>query len=155
MTEFHQDGRAGIDAALVQRLIAEQFPQWADLPVTPVKVDGWDNRTYRLGSDLTARLPTHASYVAAVDKEHRWLPVLAPHLPLEIPEAVAKGAPGEGYPHSWAIRRWITGRTATADSVADLDSLGPCPRLGVVEGPHHRGPPGHRDRSGGPVTPSY
>ncbi|MFG1905529.1 aminoglycoside phosphotransferase family protein [Kribbella sp. NPDC048928] len=123
MTEFHQDGRAGIDAELVRRLIADQFPQWADLPVTPVKVDGWDNRTYRLGSDLTARLPTHASYVAAVDKEHRWLPVLAPHLPLEIPEAVAKGAPGEGYPHPWAIRRWIAGRTATVDSVEDLDEF--------------------------------
>ncbi|HET6739773.1 MAG TPA: aminoglycoside phosphotransferase family protein [Kribbella sp.] len=123
MTEFHQDGRAGIDADLVRRLIAEQFPQWADLPVTPVKVDGWDNRTYRLGSDLTARLPTHASYVAAVDKEHRWLPVLAPHLPLEIPEAVAKGAPGAGYPHPWAVRRWITGRTATTESVEDLDEF--------------------------------
>jgi aminoglycoside phosphotransferase (APT) family kinase protein len=123
VTEFHQDGRAGIDADLVRRLIAEQFPQWADLPVTPVKVDGWDNRTYRLGSDLTARLPTHASYVAAVGKEHRWLPVLAPHLPLEIPEAVAKGAPGAGYPHPWAIRRWIAGRTATVDSVDDLDEF--------------------------------
>ncbi|HEY3558953.1 MAG TPA: aminoglycoside phosphotransferase family protein [Kribbella sp.] len=123
MTEFHEDGRAGIDAALVRRLIAQQFPQWADLPVTPVKVDGWDNRTYRLGSELTARLPTHASYVAAVDKEHKWLPVLAPQLPVEIPEAVAKGAPGEGYPHPWAIRRWIPGRTASVDSVEDLDEF--------------------------------
>ncbi|MFF0344861.1 aminoglycoside phosphotransferase family protein [Kribbella sp. NPDC004875] len=123
MTDFHQDGRAGIDAALVRRLIAQQFPQWADLPVTPVKIDGWDNRTYRLGKDLTARLPTHSSYVAAVDKEHRWLPILAPHLPVEIPEAVAKGAPGEGYPHPWAIRRWISGETASTGTVADLDEF--------------------------------
>ena len=120
MTEFPQDGRAGIDAALVRRLIAQQFPQWADLPVTPVQVEGWDNRTYRLGSELTVRLPTHASYVAAVDKEHRWLPVLGPQLPVEIPEAVAKGAPGEGYPHPWAIRRWIDGHTASHDTVTDL-----------------------------------
>ena len=123
MTDFHQDGRAGIDAALVRRLIAQQFPQWAELPVTPVKIDGWDNRTYRLGPELTARLPTHASYVAAVDKEHRWLPVLAPALPVAIPEAVAKGAPGEGYPYPWAIRRWISGETASLSTVPDLDEF--------------------------------
>jgi aminoglycoside phosphotransferase (APT) family kinase protein len=123
VTDFHQDGRAGIDAALVRRLIAQQFPQWADLPVTPVKIDGWDNRTYRLGSGLTARLPTHTSYVAAVDKEHQWLPVLGPQLPVEIPEAVAKGAPGEGYPYPWAIRRWIPGETATVETIADLDEF--------------------------------
>ncbi|RZT27453.1 aminoglycoside phosphotransferase (APT) family kinase protein [Kribbella sp. VKM Ac-2569] len=123
MTDFHQDGRAGIDADLVRRLIAQQFPQWADLPVTPVKIDGWDNRTYRLGSGLTARLPTHTSYVAAVDKEHQWLPVLGPQLPVEIPEAVAKGAPGEGYPYPWAIRRWIPGETASVETIADLDEF--------------------------------
>jgi aminoglycoside phosphotransferase (APT) family kinase protein len=120
VTDFHEDGRAGIDAALVRRLIAKQFPQWADLPVTPVKIDGWDNRTYRLGTDLTARLPTAAAYVPAVEKEHQWLPVLAPYLPVEIPTAVAKGAPGEGYPYPWAIRRWIDGRTASPQTVTDL-----------------------------------
>ena len=123
MTESHQDGRAGIDAALVRRLIAQQFPQWADLPVTPVKIDGWDNRTYRLGTELTARLPTHETYTAAIDKEHEWLPVLAPYLPVAIPEAVAKGSPGEGYPYHWAIRRWIDGETATSENIADLDEF--------------------------------
>ena len=123
MTESHQDGRAGIDAALVRRLIAQQFPQWADLPVTPVKIDGWDNRTYRLGTELTARLPTQESYTAAIDKEHEWLPVLAPYLPVAIPEAVAKGSPGEGYPYHWAIRRWIDGETATVENIADLDGF--------------------------------
>src|ERR687889_2614091 len=99
------DARFKIDAHLVRRLVAAQFPQWADLPVTPVEVDGWDNRTYRLGDDLTARLPTAAGYEAAVHKEHRWLPLLAPVLPVGIPEAVAKGSPGENYPYFWAIRR--------------------------------------------------
>ncbi|MFD7158974.1 aminoglycoside phosphotransferase family protein [Kribbella sp. NPDC059898] len=122
MTELPQDGRAGIDAALVRRLIAQQFPQWADLPVTPVAVDGWDNRTYRLGSGLTARLPTAEAYVAAVDKEHVWLPRLGPELPVEIPEAVAKGKPGLGYPHPWAVRRWISGETAAPETV-DLDEF--------------------------------
>ncbi|MEU8221345.1 aminoglycoside phosphotransferase family protein [Kribbella sp. NPDC048915] len=118
-----QDGRAGIDAELVRRLIAQQFPQWADLPVTPVEVDGWDNRTYRLGNELTVRLPTHEAYATAVDKEHQWLPVLAPHLPVPIPTAVAKGAPGAGYPHPWAIRDWLDGRTAAASTVPDLSAF--------------------------------
>jgi len=123
VTDYHQDGRAGIDAELVRRLLADQFPQWADLPVTPVKIDGWDNRTYRLGSELTARLPTADGYTAAVDKEHQWLPILAPALPVSIPEAVAKGDPGQGYPYHWAIRRWIDGQTASPETVADLDDF--------------------------------
>ncbi|EST32804.1 aminoglycoside phosphotransferase family protein [Streptomyces niveus] len=68
------DGRAGIDTALVKRLIAARFPRWAHLPVVPVAVDGWDNRTYRLGEDKTVRLPTAAGYAPAVGKECDWLP---------------------------------------------------------------------------------
>jgi aminoglycoside phosphotransferase (APT) family kinase protein len=123
VTDISQDGRAGIDAALVRRLIAAQFPELADLPVTPVKVDGWDNRTYRLGSELTARLPTGAAYAPAVQKEHEWLPVLAPYLPVEIPSTVALGVPGEGYPYHWAVRRWIDGETASLESVGDFDEF--------------------------------
>jgi aminoglycoside phosphotransferase (APT) family kinase protein len=119
----HTDGRAGIDAALVKRLIAAQFPQWDDLPVTPVKVDGWDNRTYRLGAELTVRLPTAESYTPAVDKEDRWLPILAPALPVPIPEPVAKGAPGEGYPFSWSVRRWMDGETASPDRIEDMTAF--------------------------------
>ena len=114
------DGRAGIDAALVHRLVARQFPQWADLAMRPVAVDGWDNRTYRLGEHLTARLPTRPAYAEAVPKEHRWLPVLGPLLPLPVPEPLALGAPGEGYPHRWSVRRWIPGGTAEHDRVDDL-----------------------------------
>ncbi|WP_353000624.1 phosphotransferase [Mesorhizobium sp. M1295] len=87
-----------IDAALVRRLIAAQFPEWADLPVEPVEPGGWDNRTFRLGDRMSVRLPSAAAYVAQVEKEHRWLPRLAPHLPLPIPVPLARGAPGEGYP---------------------------------------------------------
>ncbi|MEQ7004898.1 aminoglycoside phosphotransferase family protein [Actinopolymorpha sp. B17G11] len=116
----HTDGRAGIDATLVKRLIASQFPQWGDLPVTPVEIDGWDNRTYRLGDELTVRLPTAEAYAPAVDKEDRWLPILAPALPVPIPVPVAKGAPGEGYPFSWSIRRWMDGETASPDRIEDM-----------------------------------
>ncbi|MEU4432664.1 phosphotransferase [Nocardia rhamnosiphila] len=79
------DGRAGIDVRLVEQLIATQFPQWSRLPVTPVAHDGHDNRTYRLGEELTVRLPTAAPYASGITKESRWLPALGPALPLRIP----------------------------------------------------------------------
>jgi aminoglycoside phosphotransferase (APT) family kinase protein len=120
MTGAGPDGRAGIDADLVRRLLVAQHPQWADLPIAPVEVDGWDNRTYRLGDDLTVRLPTAEGYVPAVAKEDTWLPRLAPHLPLPVPEPVATGEPGEGYPFPWSVRRWLPGAPAQARLVDDL-----------------------------------
>ncbi|GAB3422887.1 aminoglycoside phosphotransferase family protein [Flindersiella endophytica] len=119
----HVDGRAGIDAALVQRLLAAQFPQWSELPVTPVEVDGWDNRTYRLGDDMTVRLPTAEGYTPAVEKENRWLPVLAPHLPVPIPVPLGIGKPAEGYPYPWSIRRWLHGETADPQGIDDLPTF--------------------------------
>jgi aminoglycoside phosphotransferase (APT) family kinase protein len=109
-----------ITAAVVARLVAEQFPQWADLPVERVAVDGWDNTTFRLGDALSVRLPSADGYVAQVDKEHRWLPVLARHLPLLIPEPVALGQPRAGFPRPWSIYRWIDGGPAGLEPVADL-----------------------------------
>lgn len=113
------DGRAGITVGLVRALIAEQAPQWAGLPVSPVAVDGWDNRTYRLGSHLSVRLPTAEHYVPAIAKEDRWLPFLAPQLPVRIPEPVFTGEPGAGYPFPWSVRRWLPGRDAATATIAD------------------------------------
>lgn len=109
-----------IDAALVRRLVAAQFPRWAQLPVTPVELDGWDNHTFRLGDNLSARLPSAQGYVAQVEKEHRWLPWLAPRLPLPIPSPVALGAPGSGYSWPWSIYRWIEGDVAAVAPIEDL-----------------------------------
>lgn len=103
------DGRGGIDAALVRRLLDEQFPQWRNEPVVPVEDDGWDNRTYRLGSELSVRLPSADDYVPGVTKEHHWLPVLAPRLPLPVPEVVGLGEPSPAFPRPWSVRRWIEG----------------------------------------------
>ncbi|MCX4670603.1 aminoglycoside phosphotransferase family protein [Streptomyces sp. NBC_01381] len=115
------DGRAGIDAALVKRLIAAQFPQWSELPVRPVEVDGWDNRTYRLGDAMTARLPTAAGYAPAVAKENRWLPRLAPGLPVAVPPILAQGEPGEGYAFPWSVRGWLDGETAARDRIDGME----------------------------------
>jgi aminoglycoside phosphotransferase (APT) family kinase protein len=108
-----------ITAKVAARLVAAQFPQWAGLPVTPVTLDGWDNTTFRLGDELSIRLPSADRYAAQVAKEHRWLPVLARQLPLPIPEPVAMGRPGDGFPRPWSVYRWIAGEPARADQVAD------------------------------------
>jgi len=110
-----------IDATLVKQLIRAQFPQWAELPVAPVENGGWDNRTFRLGDSLSVRLPSALPYVVQVEKEHRWLPVLGPHLPLPIPVPLGLGAPGAGYPWPWSIYGWLDGKPASAAPVGDLD----------------------------------
>ena len=74
--------RAAVDTEQVRRLVGQQFPQWAGLPVQPVANGGWDNWTFHLGAEMSVRLPSAAEYALAVDKEHRWLPALAPRLPL-------------------------------------------------------------------------
>jgi aminoglycoside phosphotransferase (APT) family kinase protein len=102
-----------VDADLAARLIGAQFPKWRDLPVTPVQSQGWDNRTFRLGSDLLMRLPSAERYASQVPKEQKWLPCLAAHLPLQIPEPVAMGRPGDNYPWPWSVYRWIEGVPAT------------------------------------------
>jgi aminoglycoside phosphotransferase (APT) family kinase protein len=105
-----------IEAELARRLVAGQFPHWAHLPVTPVAAQGWDNRTFRLGDGMKLRLPSAAGYAAQVGKEARWLPVLAPHLPVTIPEVIAIGVPGERYPWSWSVQSWLEGSPADASS---------------------------------------
>jgi aminoglycoside phosphotransferase (APT) family kinase protein len=68
---------------------------------------------------MSVRLPSAAHYVAQVDKEHRFLPRLAPHLPLPIPAPIARGAPGEGYPWPWSVYRWIEGEPASRGRIDD------------------------------------
>jgi aminoglycoside phosphotransferase (APT) family kinase protein len=147
--------RDQIDAALANRLVAAQFPEWAGLPIVPVELPGWDNRTFRLGDTMTVRLPTAAGYVPSVEKERIWLPRLAPRLPLPIPVPLALGSPTGEYPWPWSIRRWIDGRPAGRDRIADLDTfaldlagfLVALQRIDAVGGPpagahsFHRGAP--------------
>jgi aminoglycoside phosphotransferase (APT) family kinase protein len=113
--------KAAITPALVSSLVAQQFPEWAELPVSPVELDGWDNTTFRLGEHLAVRLPSADKYAAQVEKEHRWLPILAPQLPLAVPEPLARGVPGSGFPRPWSVYRWLEGEHATVERVEDLD----------------------------------
>lgn len=112
-----------INVDLVGRLIHAQFPQWADLTVQAVSPGGWDNRTFRLGRHMLVRLPSAEAYAAQLERERRWLPVLAPHLSQPIPEPLAVGAPCFGYPWRWSIYRWLEGDTALPERIGNLDEF--------------------------------
>lgn len=115
-------GEFNIDEALVRRLLAKQFPEWAELSLLPVSSSGTVNVLYRLGSDLMVRLPRIADFAGGPLHEARWLPILAPHLPLTIPTFLALGSPADDYPMPWSILRWIDGENATASALRDLDA---------------------------------
>jgi aminoglycoside phosphotransferase (APT) family kinase protein len=119
--KLHSD-EADLDLPLVTALVQEQFPQWAELPVRAVEPGGTDHRLYRLGEDLCLRFPRIASAAAQVQKEHRWLPRFASHLPLQIPFPVAMGMPGHDYAWHWSVYRWIDGETATRERISHLQS---------------------------------
>ncbi|QKV96931.1 aminoglycoside phosphotransferase family protein [Streptomyces sp. NA02950] len=112
-------GEPDIDASLVHRAIAAQFPQWADLPVEPVRSVGTSNAMYRLGGDMVVRLPRTAGTADDVDREHTWLPRLAPSLPVAVPVPLAKGMPIEGYPWPWSVYRWLDGENPLPGRVAE------------------------------------
>lgn len=117
--KMHPD-EVDTDASLVRRLLAAQFPHWADLPIERVRSGGTDNAIYRLGDDMAVRLPRIEWATAQADKEYEWLPRLAPHLPLAIPVPLAMGMPAGGYPWRWSICRRLRGANALVECVADL-----------------------------------
>jgi aminoglycoside phosphotransferase (APT) family kinase protein len=110
---------AEINETLVRALIADQFPQWAELSIQPVSQGGWDNRTFLVGNEMVARLPSAAEYEAQVHREQRWLPHLRTYLPVEIPEPLALGQPGCGFLWAWSVYRWIPGATAAISPPTD------------------------------------
>jgi len=112
-------GEVETSADLVSRLLAERYPQWADLPITPVPSAGTDNALYRLGDDMVVRLPRIDWAIGQAEKERQWLPRLSPWLPLDIPVQLAVGEPGAGYPWPWAVYRWLEGESATFERLAD------------------------------------
>ena len=107
------------NVSLVVRLLTTQFPQWASLSIKPAHSAGTGNALYRLGDDMVVRLPRIPSAVGQVDKEQKWLPRLAPLLPLNIPVPLAKGKPSDGYPWYWSVYRWLKGEDATTAPIAN------------------------------------
>ncbi|MFJ8016772.1 aminoglycoside phosphotransferase family protein [Streptomyces sp. NPDC096339] len=118
-TERTADVRPAIDAALVRGLVDTQFPQWAGLPLELLDPAGSDHVIYRLGAELSVRLPRHAGAIGQARKESEWLPRLAPRLPLAVPVPVGVGEPDFGYPWPWAVSRWLDGEVATVEALAD------------------------------------
>lgn len=111
------------DIRLVRRLLAQQFPQWATLPVRRVRSFGTDNALYRVGDGLMVRLPRIGWAVGQVEKELVWLPRLAPQLSLRLPEPLALGQPGEGYPYTWGVYRWLPGAMLPLSDMAARPEL--------------------------------
>lgn len=149
--------QVSIDAELARRLVARQFPPWANRLVTEVDRQGWDNRTFRLGGDLLVRLPSGESYALQVEKEHRWLPVLAPQLPLPVPAPVARGVPDLGYPYPWSVYRWLDGTPAADAEILDevgfaVDVARFLRALQAVDATAGPGPGLHNWFRGGPLS---
>jgi aminoglycoside phosphotransferase (APT) family kinase protein len=122
--KMHAD-EPDIDVALVRRLITAQFPRWAALPIVPVDATGTDNAMFRLGADLVVRLPRVGWAVANIAHEQRWLPRLAPHLPVAIPALAGCGRPdpGAGFVWPWSVLRWLDGENPVAGRVPDPGPL--------------------------------
>lgn len=105
---------------LVRSLIVQQFPHLADRRIEKLSSAGTENAIFRLGNDLAIRMPRVESAAKQAEREAIWLPRLANHLSLAIPEPVELGQPSEGFPHHWAICRWLEGENAFVHPIPDL-----------------------------------
>lgn len=113
------DDEVDVGEGLVRRLLVAQMPELADRSLEKVEPWGTNNAVWRLGDDLVVRLPRIGWATGQVDRDATWLPRLAPHLAVAVPEPVAIGEPAEGYPYRWAVHRWIAGTGASLDRIED------------------------------------
>jgi aminoglycoside phosphotransferase (APT) family kinase protein len=100
-----------IDAALVYRLLEEQHPDLAHLPIYLVDA-GWDNAMFRLGDEWSVRLPRRKAAATLIKNEQTWLPLLADQLPIPVPTPYRLGKPAQGYPWRWSVLPWLAGIAA-------------------------------------------
>jgi aminoglycoside phosphotransferase (APT) family kinase protein len=113
------DAQVDIDGDLVRRLLASQFPQWADQPIELFPSGGTVNAIYRLGEDMCVRLPLVEAWAWHLETEAKWLPKLAPHLPVAVPDVLGRGAPDKGYPFEWSVFGWLEGEEWRTEGVRD------------------------------------
>lgn len=123
-TPLHADDVAAdevtIDDALARQLLGSQSPALADLPLARVPSGGTENAVFRVGDRLALRMPRQPDAVAGLVKEMRWVPVLARHLSLEVPEFLTVGEATADYPFPWAVVRWLEGRDGLAVPIHEL-----------------------------------
>jgi aminoglycoside phosphotransferase (APT) family kinase protein len=106
---------------LARKLIAEQFPEYASLPIVDVEKQGHDNRTYRLGEHMLIRMPTASDYALKVPKEQELLPQLAERLRVSIPAPIKMGKPSTDYPYPFSIYRWLSGKSINLLTLTDQE----------------------------------
>jgi aminoglycoside phosphotransferase (APT) family kinase protein len=106
---------------LARKLVAEQFPEFSDLPITDVEKQGHDNRTYRLGEQMLIRMPTAADYALKVPKEQELLPGLAKRLSVSIPAPIKMGKPSADYPYPFSIYKWLPGKSINLLTLTDQE----------------------------------
>lgn len=94
---------------LVHKLLSEQHPEFAHLPLTEVAA-GWDNIMFRLGPDLAIRIPRRQYFAHSIQKEQEFLPKLTLTLPTPIP--VKNGHASNTFPYAWSIVPWLPGEPA-------------------------------------------
>jgi aminoglycoside phosphotransferase (APT) family kinase protein len=102
------DTEIEITEELVRDLLQEQHPDLAGLTIREV-TGGWGNQMWRLGDELAVRMQRMDPTPELQLKERRWLPVLAPRLPLPVPTPVRLGAPSELFPKHWTVMTWVAG----------------------------------------------
>jgi aminoglycoside phosphotransferase (APT) family kinase protein len=121
VVKMHSD-ELELDEALVRRLLAGQFPKWADLPLSRVEPEGTVNAIFRLGEELSLRLARRDGRTEPGGKEVTWLPRLSPQLPLEIPFPVAQGRPTGEYPWFWDVCSWVDGETTPVEKIDEIQA---------------------------------
>ncbi|MES5823255.1 aminoglycoside phosphotransferase family protein [Streptomyces sp. RG80] len=107
------DDQVDVTAEIVAALIREQFPQWSGKAIRPLASTGTVNAIFRIGEDLSARFPLRLTdadeALAVLEREARASAELAQVSRIPVPEPVALGVPGAGYPMPWSVQTWLPG----------------------------------------------
>ncbi|WP_328718762.1 aminoglycoside phosphotransferase family protein [Streptomyces sp. NBC_00247] len=110
------DDQVDVTTHVVATLIREQFPQWHGRVIRPVASTGTVHAIFRVGDDLSARFPLRPAdageALEALEREARASAELAQVSRFPVPEPVALGKPGAGYPMPWSVQTWLPGTTA-------------------------------------------
>ena len=133
MARLHDD-EIDVDEELVRRLLTTLPAAYDGLPLRRLDASGSTNALFRLGDDLLVRVPRQPGGTETIEKEQRWLPYVAPHLPVPVPEVVAVGEPGFGYPEKWSVVRFLRGERPVVPSAGEAPRHGFAADLAAVVG---------------------